>query len=310
MSHIIMNHSAVSHSITSHTVMSPTVMSHGVGDAAHAIQIDPVVAGICLLAWLSLLLLWRRQRHQRQRGALTRLEARLACERGSRELTERTLADTRRQVGDLSKRQQSLRDAERRRIARDLHDDLGQHLLAMSLELGSLAEQHPALREALEKVDQRIAMTLRSMRSIVRDLQPEALDAGLRGAVEQQVAQFSRLSGIQCQLHADAGDLDGGIDKVIYRIVQESLSNIARHAKASQVSIGIVRAADGVRLTVRDNGVGIGAAPGRPKGPLRSRRGNGLRGMAERVSEAGGRFDVASAPGRGTALTMSFPLPS
>ena len=69
-----------------------------------------------------------------------------------------------------------------------------------------------------------------------------------------------------------------------------------------------MRAADGVRLTVRDNGVGIAAVSGRPKGP--ARRGNGLRGMAERVSEAGGRFDVASAPGRGTALTMSFPLPS
>ena len=285
-------------------------MSHTISHAAQVIQIDPVVAGVCLLAWLSLLLLWRRQRQQRQHAALTRLEARLACERGNRELTERALADTRRQVGDLSKRQQSLRDAERRRIARDLHDDLGQHLLAMSLELGGLAEQHPALREALAKVDERIALTLRSMRSIVRDLQPEALDAGLRGAVEQQVAQFSRLSGIACQLHADAGVIgdgidgpgEGGMDKVIYRIVQESLSNIARHAKASQVSIGISRAADGVRLTVRDNGVGIAVRP-------QARRGTGLRGMAERVSEAGGRFDVASAPGRGTALTMSFPLP-
>jgi signal transduction histidine kinase len=171
--------------------------------------------------------------------------------------------------------------------------------------MGCLAGQHPALREALGRVDERIALTLRSMRSIVRDLQPEALDAGLRGAVEQQVAQFSRLSGIPCQLHADAGATDGGIgapgmDKVIYRIVQESLSNIARHAQASQVSIGISRAADGVRLTVRDNGVGIAVRP-------QARRGAGLRGMAERVSEAGGQFDVATAPGMGTALTMSFP---
>jgi signal transduction histidine kinase len=140
-------------------------------------------------------------------------------------------------------------------------------------------------------------------------LQPEALDAGLRGAVEQQVAQFSRLSGIPCQLHADACATDGGMgaagdagmDKVIYRIVQESLSNIARHAQASQVSIGISRAPDGVRLTVRDNGVGIAVRP-------QARRGAGLRGMAERVSEAGGQFDVATAPGMGTALTMSFPL--
>ncbi len=305
--------------------------------APQVIQIDIVVAGVCVLAWLGLLLLWRQQR---QRSAFARvaarLQARLSHERGTRALAEQALADTRRQVCHLSKSQQSLRDADRRRIARDLHDDLGQHLLAMSFELGALAEQHPALKDALQKVDERIALTLRSMRSIVRDLQPEGLRDGLRGAVEQQVAQFSRLSGIPCQLDAEAiamerrrdGDMDrdinhgmdgdinhdidggisagiaGGMDKVIYRILQESLSNIARHAQASQVSVGIRRAEDRLSLTVRDNGVGIGAGAAHPA----ARRGNGLRGMAERVSEAGGQFDVATAPGMGTALTMSFPL--
>ena len=292
--------------------------------APQVIQIDLIVTGVCALVWLALLLLWRQQR---QRNAFARVEARLqarlAHERCGRALAEQALTDTRRQVCHLSKSQQSLRDAERRRIARDLHDDLGQQLLAMSFELGALAAQHPELKEALHKVDERIASTLRSMRSIVRDLQPEGLRDGLRGAVEQQVAQFSRLSGIACQLDAGAADgrVDGGMDKVIYRILQESLSNIARHAKASQVSVGISRAEDRLSLTVRDNGVGIasgvaiagghGGAPARAAtdAPLPARRGNGLRGMAERVTEAGGRFDVATAPGCGTALTMSFPLP-
>ncbi|SEN80064.1 Signal transduction histidine kinase [Duganella sp. CF517] len=303
--------------------------------APQVIQIDLIVSGVCALAWLALLLLWRQQR---QRGAFARVEARLQAslshERGNRALAEQALTDTRRQVCHLSKSQQSLRDAERRRIARDLHDDLGQQLLAMSFELGALAAQHPELKEALHKVDERIAATLRSMRSIVRDLQPEGLRDGLRGAVEQQVAQFSRLSGIACQLDAEAiaadAAIDGGMDQVIYRILQESLSNIARHAKASQVSVGISRAEDGLSLTVRDNGIGIGglgldgghaagsaraparvAAPPTPRAapPAAGRRGHGLRGMAERVAEAGGRFDVASAPGMGTALTMSFPLP-
>ncbi|HEX7984046.1 MAG TPA: histidine kinase dimerization/phosphoacceptor domain-containing protein [Duganella sp.] len=156
-------------------------MSH----VPQVIQIDIVVAGACVLAWLAMLLLWRQQR---ERSAFGRIEARLrthlAQERGSRALTEQALADTRRQVCHLSKSQQSLRDADRRRIARDLHDDLGQHLLAMSFELGALAEQHPALKEALHKVDERVAQTLRSMRAIVRDLQPEGLSDGLRGAVE------------------------------------------------------------------------------------------------------------------------------
>ncbi len=286
--------------------------------APQVIQIDLIVTAVCALAWLALLLLWRQQR---QRSAFARVEARLQArlshERRGRAQAEQALTDTRRQVCHLSKSQQSLRDAERRRIARDLHDDLGQHLLAMSFELGALAAQHPELKEALHKVDERIAATLRSMRSIVRDLQPEGLRDGLRGAVEQQVAQFSRLSGISCQLDAgaiaaDAG-IDGGMDKVIYRILQESLSNIARHAKASQVSVGISRAEDRLSLTVRDNGVGIamGHVAGRAATDTssRARRGHGLRGMAQRVAEAGGRFDVATAPGSGTALTMSFPLP-
>lgn len=290
--------------------------------ATQVIQIDLIVTGVCALAWLALLLLWRQQR---QRSAFARVEARLQArlshERCGRALAEQALTDTRRQVCHLSKSQQSLRDADRRRIARDLHDDLGQHLLAMSFELGALAAQHPELKDALHKVDERIASTLRSMRSIVRDLQPEGLRDGLRDAVEQQVAQFSRLSGIACQLDAGAiaadGRIDGGMDKVIYRILQESLSNIARHAKASQVSVGISRAEDRLSLTVRDNGVGIAMGHGPVRAPAHAgtdasspaRRGNGLRGMAERVAEAGGRFDVATAPGSGTALTMSFPLP-
>ena len=277
-------------------------------NAQQVIQIDLVVAGVCVLAWLALLLMWR------QRSGFARAEARLRAslthERGHRALAEQALTDTRRQVGHLSKSQQSLRDAERRRIARDLHDDLGQHLLAMSFELGALAAQHPALREALHQVDERVALTLRSMRSIVRDLRPEGLNDGLHGAVERQVAQFSRLSGIACRLDADAiaadDRVEGGMDKVIYRILQESLSNIARHAQASQVSVGISRAQDRLSLTVRDNGVGIAAHVPAGDAP---RRGHGLRGMAERVAEAGGRFDVATAPGMGTALTMSFPLP-
>ena len=293
--------------------------------ATQVIQIDLIVTGVCALVWLALLLLWRQQR---QRSAFARIEARLQArlshERCGRALAEQALTDTRRQVCHLSKSQQSLRDADRRRIARDLHDDLGQHLLAMSFELGALATRHPELKEALQKIDERIALTLRSMRSIVRDLQPEGLRGGLRGAVEEQVAQFSRISGIPCKLDAEAiaadGRIDGGMDKVIYRILQESLSNVARHAQASQVSVGISRAEDRLNLTVRDNGVGI--ATGHGGGPARAaaqaaprstaqsaaRPGNGLRGMAERVAEAGGRFDVATAPGMGTALTMSFPL--
>jgi len=268
-------------------------------------EIDLIVAGMCLLAGLTLFLCWR-QRHQLI--ALHRLQARLERERATREQAEQALADTRRQVCHLSASQQSLRDAERRRIARDLHDDLGQHLLTLGMELRALGASQPALGEIVDRIDGHVQHTLRAMRCVVRDLQPEALENGLEAAVNGQLAQFSRLSGIPCQLDVQPevfDNRDAGVEKMIYRILQESLSNIARHAHATQVSVAIARAANRLDLTVQDNGVGMQTPP-----PCASRTGVrvGLRGIAERVAEAGGRFDVASTPGQGTALTMSFPI--
>ncbi|TFW13432.1 sensor histidine kinase, partial [Duganella callida] len=200
----------------------------------------------------------------------------------------------------LSSGQQALRDADRRRIARDLHDDLGQHLLALGLDTAALAQRHPALRCPLAELDQRIQQARRALRTIIDDLPPEALAQGLQDAVRQQVALFSRLSGIPCRLELDAGAAGGTADGVLYRVLQESLSNIVRHAQASEVSVGIRCQDRSLKLTVRDNGVGLPQPA--------ARRGSGLRGIAQRVDEAGGRLDVASAPGLGTALTMSFPI--
>jgi signal transduction histidine kinase len=262
-------------------------------------EIDAIVAGACLLAVISLLLLWRQHRQRAELASLRRI---LRDERAQRALTDQALADTRKQVRHLSAGQQSLRDAERRRIARDLHDDLGQHLLALGLDARALAASHPALRLPLARLDERIGLATRAMRSIVRDLQPEALESGLQGAVQQQVEQFSRLSGIPCRLDAEpaAFGADDQVDKVVYRVLQESLSNIVRHAQASEVCVGICRQQNSLSLTVRDNGVGLPHPP--------AARGNGLRGIAQRVADAGGRFDIASTPGFGTALTMSFPI--
>ncbi len=277
--------------------------------AALLFETELLVAGLCVLAGLSLFMYWR-QRHQYM--ALHRLQARLGRERATREQAEQALADTRRQVCHLSASQQSLRDAERRRIARDLHDDLGQHLLTLGLELRALGASQPALGEIVDRIDGHVQHTLRAMRCVVRDLQPEALENGLEAAVNGQLAQFSRLSGIPCQLDARpdaftaAQDCrDAGVDKMVYRILQESLSNIARHAHATQVSVAIARAAGRLDLTVQDNGVGCQQSP---QPADRTGASTGLRGIAERVAEAGGRFDVASAPGQGTALTMSLPL--
>lgn len=283
-------------------------------------DIDIIVAGACLLAWFALMLLWRQRHH---RTAMDRLGLRLQHERAGREQAEQALADTRRQVCHLSASQQSLRDAERRRIARDLHDDLGQRLLTLQLELRALGADVPDCAAATATLDAQVQETLRAMRTVVRDLLPEALENGLQQAVARQLAQFSRLSGIACQLDARPeafGARDVGIDKAVYRVLQESLSNIARHAQASQVSVAIARAADRLHLTVRDNGVGLPPALARQApsiaraaatagaGDNHSSTGSGLRGIAERVAQAGGQLDVASTPGAGTELTMTFPL--
>lgn len=245
------------------------------------LEIDIVTAAVIALLAAGCLLLWRRQRAQ----------------------AARALADAQRQVCRLAASQHALRDAERRRIGRDLHDDLGQQLLALGLDLGTLAAGHPALRQPLAALQERVRHANRALRAIVHELPPEALESGLEGAVQQQIAQFSRLSGIRCRLEAEPAAFavpDGGIEALLYRVLQESLSNIVRHARASEVCVGLCRREHCLRLTVRDNGVGL-PQPG-------ARRGHGLRGIAERVSEAGGRLDIASTPGAGTALTMSFPI--
>jgi len=269
--------------------------------ASNFTEIDIAVACAGALAVAVVTLFWRQQR---LRARFMRINIRLAQERNALELAEQSLVDTRKQVARLSAGQLSLRDADRRRIARDLHDDLGQHLLALGYDIGALAALQPALKQRLSQMDERLRQIKLSMRSIIRDLQPEALEYGLQGALRQQVDQFSRLSGIPCQLEAEPSDFssesDSDIDATVYRILQESLSNIARHAQASEVQVGLHRQQNTLNLMVRDNGVGLPHPP--------ARRGAGLRGIAQRVAEAGGRFDIDSSPGLGTALKMSFPL--
>nr|WP_315249216.1 sensor histidine kinase [uncultured Duganella sp.] len=260
---------------------------NNVRQAPLLLEIDIICACTCLLVCAAGLWLWWCQRRGMQRA----------------------LAEAHCQIARLASSQQSLRDAERRRIARDLHDDLGQHLLALGLDAGALAHLHPALRPQLARMEERIQQATRAMRSIVHDLQAEALESGLEGAVQQQIAQFTRLSGIRCRLDAAPGVFAaapaGDIAHVLYRVLQESLSNIVRHAQASEVCVALCRQERSLNLTVRDNGVGLR----QPPAPGGGRLSHGLRGIAQRVAEAGGQFDIASTPGAGTALTMSFPLP-
>jgi len=266
-----------------------------------AVQLEVIVVCACLLGLIALALLYRQWRQERQMAQLRRS---LRHEQEQRQHAEHALIEARTQLcQELSARERIKLD-ERQRIGRDLHDDLGQQLLALTMEVCAIAAAHRTLKPALAQLDSHVRLAVRSLRGILKDLAPEALECGLRAAFETQLSQFGKLSGIECCLQADpeafAAAADERFQAALYRLLQESLSNIARHAQASAVQVALCRQTGSLSMTVRDNGVGL---------PERVRNGAGCLGtIRQRVLAAGGQLHIASAPGHGTALSMSFPL--
>jgi signal transduction histidine kinase len=266
-------------------------------------------AGAALLCVLVSAVAYRLLRtNLRHHALLAEMEARMAEERQARALTEQALADSHGIVCKLVLEQAGVRDAERSRIARDIHDDLGQNLLALRIDLSLMQVAtnriHPAIHQKVGLMASNLDMAIRSLRAVINNLRPLALGEGLRHAMERQLAEFSRLSGIEHSFRAAAGAFDGAAgndnDAIVYRVLQESLSNVARHARASRVLVSLER--DGPRLTLRvqDDGVGIAgpAEPGR----------FGLAGMRERAEAGGGELIVSSAPGAGTIVELTLPV--
>jgi signal transduction histidine kinase len=207
-------------------------------------------------------------------------------------------------------RQGSVRDSERGRIARDIHDDLGQTLLALRIDLSLLQVAtngiHPIIHDKLRQLAGTLDQALRSMRTLINGLRPLALGEGLRCAMERQLREFSRISGIAHQFAADEQAFEAGqradtLDVVLYRVLQESLSNVARHSHASLVRVQLGCEVGRLTLRVQDNGVGMESTD--PAG-----YGCGLSGMRERISAAGGDLLIESGVDAGTLLAMSLPL--
>lgn len=201
-----------------------------------------------------------------------------------------------------------IKEDERKRIAREIHDDLGQNLLALRIEVDMLALRtggtHPHLNARARSTLTQIDTTIKSVRQIINDLRPNVLDLGLSAAVEWQIAEFVRRTGIKCQLIALPDDLklNDNCATALFRILQESLSNIERHAKASAVQVELRLHGDQLSMAVSDNGVGLrdGARPNMAS--------FGLIGIEERVNILGGSFLLTSAQGVGTTVHVSVPL--
>jgi signal transduction histidine kinase len=248
------------------------------------------------------------RRHLQFHDQLAFVQSQLELERRARALAEQTLEETHTALCRKIGQQDQVRESERNRIARDIHDDLGQHLMALKIELslmqGSSQGVHPPMHRKIGALIDQLGLTIQSLRRIINDLRPLELENGLRAAMARHLSEFSRVTGIRHELDADPdackGNTDHAIDAMLFRILQESLANVARHAEATEVKIALTRRGDLLTLDVRDNGIGMAGHP--------ATHGCGLAGIADRVTAAGGKFVIDSKPGAGTALTLSIPL--
>ncbi len=204
-------------------------------------------------------------------------------------------------------------DEERRRLARELHDEAGQSLVSLSVGLKAI-ESAPSLEVAAERA--RMLATLAEQTAdeigrIARGLHPAALEAfGFVRAVERLAWELETIHGLRVDLHVTGleGDdrLPERIEWTLYRVVQEALANVVRHARAELVSVVVERLDDEVRVLVEDDGIGFDAQEGGEAGPVTG--GTGLQGIRERMRFVGGRLTLESAPGEGTTLRVVVPL--
>lgn len=225
----------------------------------------------------------------------------------ARKRIENELRESRRQLRSLSVFLQTVREEERKRIARELHDELGQALTALKIDLDWLGGQHAMqddkVAEKLRSMGKVLGNTVESVRRIAEDLRPGMLDdLGLAAAIEWQVEQFQERTGIRCKLsmNRDEFDLDDRVATSVFRIIQETLTNATRHASADVVNITVEENNGEICLEVRDNGKGFQFAP--------KKRSYGLLGMRERVNMLGGKMEILSKPGDGTSVRAAIPL--
>ncbi|HEY8975909.1 MAG TPA: response regulator [Burkholderiaceae bacterium] len=224
-------------------------------------------------------------------------------------IAERTaeLERSRELVRSLGARNARLLEEERRRVARELHDEMGQQLAALRMEIAVLRQGRVAAAQAssdaaLGMLLGRVDGLVVSVRRIVAELRPPALDGGLAAALDWLVSDFERQTQLDCEVDVDAcaSLLSADAAAMVFRIAQESLNNARRHAVASKVSLRLQRTDGGCELRVSDDGGGFD--------PSERTAGFGILGMEERARALGGSLDIDSRPGQGTEVRLRLPL--
>ena len=226
-----------------------------------------------------------------------------------RKRAEEELRASREQLRELSRSTQSAIEEERKRIAREIHDQLGQELSLLQLELGLIQDGIPNaekdLRAKAKSMTRLIDSAIRSVQKISTDLRPTLLDnLGLGAAVDWATREFQKRTKTRCQVSIEPPDLkvDQERSTAFFRILQETFTNILRHARASRVEVRLEKHKGAVVLNVTDNGIGI------PLHRITDPKSVGLTGMRERVLPWGGSVAISRKPDKGTEIIVTIPL--
>jgi two-component system sensor histidine kinase UhpB len=221
-------------------------------------------------------------------------------------LEQEEVRHSRARLAELSAHTDRVKEQERTRIAREIHDELGGNLTAIKMALAMLVtrldDANPLLREKTDYVDALVDRTIEAVHRITLDLRPPLLDLGLVTALEWQLKEFERQAGIATSFSTNRRDL--GLDNdqatALFRIAQEALTNIAKHAQASHVTVRMARLRHHLVLKISDNGSGIDPADRNKPASF------GLRGMTERANALGGSLTVSQANGGGTVVAIKI----
>ncbi len=221
------------------------------------------------------------------------------------------LEQSRQRLAELSAHLNSVKEQERTRIAREIHDDLGGNLTVIKIGLASLMKHLPdndaLLVEKTQKLKTIVDATFEAVHRISGDLRPNILELGIVAALEWQTKEFEKQFDIPCSFKTNSHDEKGTTEQAttLFRICQEAMSNIAKYAQATNVDIALLFSSDAIQLLITDDGVGI-----KPSDVIKPDA-FGLRGMEERVAGLHGRFSIVGLPTKGTRVTVVLPnMPS
>jgi signal transduction histidine kinase len=261
------------------------------------------IAGVALAALVAFYLYLRQTTRLKLAG-----EQQQAALQQERDLLETQVRERTASLAQLATHLQQVREEERGHLARELHDELGALLTAAKLDVARLKSrlgvQPPEVGERLLHLTETLNSGIALKRRIIEDLRPSSLaNLGLTAALEILAREFSERSGIEVAASLENVELDESAQLTVYRVVQESLTNVGKYAEARQIDIAVRDYTNHIEVEIHDDGKGFEPAAVKPST-------HGLAGMRHRVEAAGGRFTVTSRPGAGTRIVAILPKPA